>query len=321
MVICALAFASLFAATPNAGAEVCIEAQCNKDPSGGGVSASGQITGESSARVIVVVDPKGGKPGIAPLPKAKAGNARRWDCRYYDYKANDFGGQVDGSFLPYPGAPATKLEAGTTYILMCNDENGQPVQLTQLGYKLLTWTDQSKLTSAFDDIPEIALAGAVADKDINVPMAHFSISPDTGQLIGLPTWFWVTQFANPVPDQAVAGGLVARIEAVANTADGLEIDPGDHPGPPDPARAGKCRLDSTPWVPGATREDDPGACRFTYQHLPPQGTVWTAHARVRYDVRWWVDGRADLGEDLDPVWSPWFDIPLNVKGTQAMTAG
>ena len=125
---------------------------------------------------------------------------------------------------------------------MCTDEDGRDVRINEpLGFRIVEWTAQSTLTSPFDDIPEVVLERAVSEKVITAPRVSIAFSPDTAQLIGVPTWFWVDGLVDRVTDRAEVPGLVAQIEGVANPDIGLEIDPGNGTDP------FTCRARSTAW--------------------------------------------------------------------------
>jgi hypothetical protein len=248
-----------------------------------------------------------------PIPARKGASKPKWVCRYYEAKAV----QGEGADpLPTPGPVATKLEDGQYYLFMCRDAaTNQDVRLKEpLGFDVVRWQTGANIAGPLLANPGIDLARQVANTTISPRVPDVAFSPKGDQLIGLPTWFWARDHDALVTDQASAGGVVAQIEATALPDDGLEIDPGIDPA--DPRTYERCDIDSPAWERRA-RDNDPAACTYTYQHLPRNGPI-TARARIVYTARWWSDELDIEGDFGRLIYSPWFEIPLTFKGTQAV---
>jgi hypothetical protein len=218
------------------------------------------------------------------------------------------------------GGLAGQLEVGTTYFIRCVDAAGQRVNLSgDPNRPERQWTYQPGGPGPLDELPVFEVTAAVeAFARTSVVPPVVAISPPGTQLVGVPTWFWVTSAweSNQATTPPLANtGVTATIRARARTdGSAMVFDPknGDRPV--------ACKPPGIAWD---GQRDDASDCRYTFQDRVPPGHKATLS--ITYDLEWWVNETANpiyagLGGTL-PSLTGTAEVPIAVKGTQAVGSG
>lgn len=144
----------------------------------------------------------------------------------------------------------------------------------------------------------------IAAGQLTIPPTHLSMSPDSdpvggaapaGQIVNLPTWLWldpkdfgtetVTAQLNNFPQINVTVTAVPKELDV--TVDGGAVFSTSASGG-QPASSLICKIGAdgkigSPYTPGATGSS---SCSISFMNRPPQGSSFTIHARVVWEINW-----------------------------------
>ncbi len=144
---------------------------------------------------IVVEGPTG---PIHTISHPGAGRSGRWLCHYYAGGGDGVGSTSDGVAPILP-------EAGQLVLLQCVDESGAIV------FQHVFTFDPADPLPGLDDP---AQAAAQALSALPLPAPTISASPPLGspQLVGVPTWLWVTDWATRQAT-ATLDGVTATVTA------------------------------------------------------------------------------------------------------------
>jgi hypothetical protein len=260
----ALVWALIVVSTTSAGANGRVGGSENNGPRVGADQVDGQ------PRVIVVTDGSGdviasGSVHV-PVSERRGGSAPRWACSYFP----------PGDLGPYgPGVdrthgPASSLETGEFYWLVCEDEPGHEVYSA-----LVRWDPANPLAT-------IAAAGRAAEQAANtlvVAEPRLRTSPPApSQIVGVATWLWIDDPWQPLRAQATLAGVTAVVTA---TPIKVDWDSGDGATPTT------CRGPGVPWDPAEPDRRSP--CTHTYTRrstLDEPSGVFSLTGTVTYEVSW-----------------------------------
>jgi hypothetical protein len=262
----------------------------NKVPGASGSS------GGSSASVAVLQ----GKHGeiLARTAIHRRGSdetAVHWTCHYYGVAGGD------GVARPERTPDVVDvLEKGSFYWLVCTDD--------ATGAETETDLFQYDPANPFGPLGATDRASAQARAQLVAPNPSVATAPpvDKPQIVGLASWFWITDPWTPLHATATIAGLSATVTA---TPDHVTWDPGDGSGL------------ITCYGPGTPYHDQDGPspdCGHTYLDrstvADPNGT-FALKVTVTYTVAWTsTDGD---GGTLDPI-NATTTVPLVVHEIQAM---
>jgi len=213
--------------------------------------------------VAVVIDGPDGE--LAAYHGSGSGSA--WRCVYYaitNGSRNSFAPNVD-----IGGGPVNP-EEGRAYGLYCYDPAGQT-----LDSRLVTF----HASDPFSGVAAAERAASEALRRLDLPTPAIGLNPPPGaeQLVGLPTWLWVS---NPWGPSTASASLSGVTSSVAATPLRVDFDLGDGttmtcaPGTPyDPARPARAQHSS---------------CTHTYtaSSSPRADGVFLVNATLVYDVSW-----------------------------------
>lgn len=213
--------------------------------------------------VAIVVDGPDGE--LAAYHGGGSGVA--WRCVYYaitNGSKNSFAPNVD-----IAGGPVSP-EDGRPYGLYCYDPAGQTVDS-----RLVTF----HASDPFSGVAAAERAASEALRRLDLPDPVVGLNPPAGaeQLVGLPTWLWVS---NPWTPSTANASLSGVTSTVAATPLRVDFDLGDGttltcaPGTPyDPTRSARAQHSS---------------CTHTYTvaSAARAGGVYPVTATLVYDVSW-----------------------------------
>jgi hypothetical protein len=217
--------------------------------------ASAGITEDGKATAVASDGKQAGAP--APAPGGGGGGSELW-CRY----------TVD--LLGVHGLIAAREpKVGHTYRLLCYDPDGRRV------------VDEVIVYDPAAPTPELVDAVRQrAEAQLDPPTPGIATNPPQGaQLVGVPTWLWLTDPWEPVAATATAGTVSSTVTA---TPTRVEWDLGDG------ARI-TCDGPGTPYDLSRSPDEQHSSCTHTYTHRStvdrPDGT-YTVTATVHYSVSW-----------------------------------
>jgi len=247
-----------------------------RKPKPTGTSAGG------TPQVAILLDGSGST--IATYHRASAGGSggsgstATWRCWYYEPTTK--GGPVPGIDRSH----VATVEVGGTYWLYCDDPDDNQAYVA-----LVTWDPQNPFGPlAAADRAADAARNAVVLLDPDIGTSPAAAGP---QLVGLPTWLWVTEAWTPRSASATLGGVTAQVTATPAT---ITWNPGD--GTP----AFTCAGPGPAW--DDHHPDRTSPCTHTYRDrsttTDPHGT-FALTATISYTVRWQATN-GDAGE-LEPV--------------------
>ncbi len=189
-----------------------------------------------------------------------------WDCHYYAISAEK---RPDYQVLD-PNTPITPA-AGDRVALLCVDENGNET------YRRIFVYDPANPFGPLE-APERAADEARKLLPLGPPNVGLSPPANATQLVGLATWFWVTDPWQPLQASAtldtVTSTVVATPKALTFTLDDGTSFSCDGPG--------------TPYDPTRDPADQQSACTYTFERSGSTsvtatityGTTWTATTGV-----------------------------------------
>jgi hypothetical protein len=220
------------------------------------------------------------------------------------------------------GELADQLVDGTEYIFECDDvtNRSKPTPVKVNATSTIAYvTYRNNPGAPLADLPLVRIqeaAEALRVEDfVRVPEPDVALNPVGDQIIGIPTWFHVT---NPIIDTTMPvslGGVAGTLTVRPHGGRSMVITP--FPGATDNETIG-CNAPGPEWQPGMS--DTASDCRHTYWNVPAnkvdgKGTV-TATVTVYYEVAWEVPA-LDLGGTIPDLFRS-RDVPVTVKGLQAV---
>lgn len=237
--------------------------------------ATGTVDGNEPA-AVAVNGPGGTKIASYASHGKKKGSGKKgpaWVCGYYEPAASDFA-------VPAPavGSDAVVPQDGVVYAFICLDA-GTGAQ-TYAAFRRYDPADPLGGLFAGERAAELAVSR------LPLPDPDLRLSPPAGafQLVGVPTWFWVTDAWAPQSATASVGTIAATVTATPAV---LEVDTGD-------GAHLTCSGAGIEWAEGRS-----STCAHTYTRSSrhePSGR-YPVTATVTWDVAWTAtDGDAgDLG--------------------------
>jgi hypothetical protein len=280
-----------------------------------------KIVDEHTATLAVVFTASNRELGRAKIPPSRGGTGERWSCYYYPFSTISRVTNVDGTYVDEKGGPVTleflpteNPKAGEKYVFECYAGSKQMIKgpdETQ-GHLVVTYDPNRPAAPLFEGDPETEIINIYLDKGLTARKASYQLSPapPIAQLVGIPTWYWLTdahwdrdEIALPLP----LSGITARLTATARAQDAVEFRPGDGSPP---------TFCNGPGVVYGGQPDSATRCRHTYTSASGPGGYGGAII-VHYDVRWDAPGYpgGELPGGIESIPAP---VPVVVKGTQAV---
>ena len=244
---------------------------------------------EDGSPSAVVVRGPAGELGSYRRSGRRSTSGPRWTCSYQTATPNDFGlASYDPTEAP------VQPEPGGIYVLVCLDEHGNPVSGRFARYDP---------ADPLGGVLAAERAAAIARERLPLPDPDLHTSPpaDTAHLVGVPTWYWITDPWTPRQASATLGGVTATVTAAPTR---LHLDTGD-------GHQLSCDDAGTPWQPDTT-----STCTHTYQrssrHTP------TGRYPLTATVTWTTTWTATTGEtgDLEPL-TRTTTLELHIQEAQA----
>jgi hypothetical protein len=226
--------------------------------------------GESggSPVAIVVEGPTG---PIHTISHPGPGRLGRWICHYFAGGGSGVGSTADGV------APITP-EAGQLVLLQCVDESGAIV------FQRVFTFDPADPLPGLDDP---AQAAAQALSALALPAPAISASPPLGspQLVGVPTWLWVSDWATRHATASL-DGVTATVTATpvrttwSASPSGAQVT---------------CDGAGTPYDPARASDDQTSSCTMLFETAGAE----QLSATVTYAITW--SASTGDGGQLDPL--------------------
>jgi hypothetical protein len=155
--------------------------------------------GESDGSPVAIVALDGSGGVLASVHHAGPGRSGRWTCHYLAGSGTAEGATAAGAAIVTP-------QAGQTVDLHCTDDAGAVVH-----DEVLVFDPADPLPHL--DEPAQAAAQALARLDLPSPAVATNPSTGTAQLVGLPTWLWLTDWATRQAS-ATLDGVTSTVTAV-----------------------------------------------------------------------------------------------------------
>lgn len=222
----------------------------------------------------IVVSSPGGE--LASYDQGSGGSGARWTCRYFPLRGEG-GAGIKIDHLSGGVNPAE----GDLVALYCYDQTGALVRS-----EILVYDPGDPMAGLFaaERAAELALG------QLDLPRPQIAMNPPGDQLVGLPTWLWVTGGWAPLSTSATIGGVTSTVTATPRYVD---WDLGDGP----PLRCAGPGAAYDPAARPATQDSD---CTHTFIHTSARLPGGRHHvtASVTYAVAWAANTGegADLGE-------------------------
>lgn len=255
----------------------------------GHTKAGGQVRNGSPEAVVVV-----GRSGeVASWSGARRGGPS-WTCHYYRI----FLDSGDPDPAPLGGEEGiVDPVVGSGYQFLCKDETGAIVRTNFTIYDPADpFAGAAAAERAMDE----------ARRQLDLPLPEPALNPPNGQLVGVPTWLWVTGAWQEVSASASIGPVAATVTARPVR---VEWDMGD--GTTVSCAAG------TPYDSSRPARDQQSACThvFTTSSARQAGGRFTVTATVVYAVGWsaTTGGGGELGELTRSA-----SVPVTVREAQAL---
>lgn len=238
---------------------------------GGNLVPGASIT-HGRPTAVVVLDGSGGV--VASWSSSGGGQAPQgWTCRYFAVQGD--GGA--GFELAVADEPAAVLEPGGWYGLLCRDDDGV------LAYQqLVQWDPADPLAGVA--VEERLAEQAVASLELPAPTPAGSPPLDADQLVGLPMWLWLGDWAT-VSATAGLAGVTATVTAQPVSA---RWDLGD-------GGSVVCDGPGLPWTSTPTPAADTGRSPCTHTWTGSSYDEPGGRATVAVTVTWRVDWLSSTG--------------------------
>ncbi len=186
------------------------------------------------------------------------GRSGQWTCHYYAGGGDNAGSTTVGVV---PIAP----EAGQVVMLECTDASGGVV------FQRVFTFDPADPLPGLDD-PAQAAADALAALALPAPAISVDPPPPSPQLVGVPTWLWVADWATRRAT-ATLDGVSATVVATPTRLTWTASPSGT---------TVTCDGPGTPYDPGRPPESQASTCTTTFEVAGPQQLT----ATVTYAVSW-----------------------------------
>jgi hypothetical protein len=252
------------------------------------------FTTDGMPGVMVWTDGKGGIVAANDSVARNAGVAMT--CTLYEL-AN---ANVPFGSLPITDKQVLNPQQGQHYFLHCINGPNQTV------------FDNFIIYRAADPVDAVLAALQAADlarAQLDLPLPVIKTSPDGAQLVGLKTWYWITQGWETQQRSAQVAGVTAAVNA---TPFAVTWAPGDNQSKPF-----DCFNPGKPWNPNRP-EDDETDCGYVYARrstVKGPNNTFALTATVHYHVFW----TTNAGQPIElPDIARTTTIPLLVQEVQAV---
>lgn len=228
----------------------------------------GQIIDETPT-AIVVSSPGG---ALDSYERGRGGSGARWTCRYFP-----FTGVGGGLAIDHLSDGVNPVE-GDLVALYCFDQTGALVRS-----EILVYDPGDPMAGLF--AAERAAERALGE--LELPQPQIATNPAGDQLVGLPTWLWLTGGWGPLSTSASIGGVTSTVTATPRHVD---WDLGD-------GTSLRCDGPGVPYDPAARAASQTSDCATTFIHTSASrpGGVHRLTASVTYAVAW----SANTGEGAE----------------------
>ncbi len=265
---------------------VAVVSQALPAEAGSAVGGGAEVVDGRPVAVVVV-----GRDGpVASWSATGARSGPAWTCRYFEWE-DDAAAPV--KFADEPTTP----RAGRLYLLTCVTASGA------LAVGRLVVFDPG---DPFSGVAAVERALDEARRRLELPPPRPALNPPRDQLVGVPTWLWLTDPWLPASASAAIGAVASTVTATPVKAtwsmgDGTSVTCG--PG--------------LSYDLGRLPSEQSSDCTHVYVRdssgLP--GDAYSVSVRIDYDVGWTATTGA--GGVLDAL-STQVDLPVVVRQAQAV---
>jgi hypothetical protein len=288
-------------------------------------NANGARPDDATAGLAIVFAKSGDELASRHIASPRSGPRRAIRCYYSDI-VHVPGMRADADLYgdgKARGDLADPLVDGTQYIFECDDvtDRDKPTPVKVSGNSTVAYvTYQTADPGApLADLPLVKIQEAIenlrVEEYVQVPQPDVVLNPAGDQIIGIPTWFHVTNALTDTTKRVLLAGIAGTVTVRPRHDRSMVITP--FPGA-SAQQIVSCDAPGPEWQPGMS--DTASHCSYTYWDLPANRTggkgTFAATVTVYYEASWDVP-ELGLGGNI-PDLVPSREVPVTVKGLQAV---